>query len=115
MRPWRPPAWSPPLWFRILEVCYFLFFPGTLAVGAVYSFATGNSRAGVFCCGWSFLMLLMLPMLMGNDMTQIRETLERYRAPRRVVWLYCETRFMGFLSIAFWVVLLASARGGSRP
>jgi hypothetical protein len=107
-------AW-PPLWFRVLEACWLLFFPGAFAAGAVYSFATGNEPAGVFCCGWALLMLLMLPMLMGNDMKQIRETLERYRAPRCVVWLYCETRFMSLLAVAFWVVLIASVKGSPKP
>lgn len=100
-------AWSPPRWFYFLEAFQFGFFPVVLLATAIYSVVIGDSDAARVCLIWAALMTLMIPLLAGDSM---RETLERWRAPRRIVWLYCDTRFPGFLSIAFWVVLFASSR-----
>lgn len=103
-------SWTPPRWFRVLEACYFLFYPTCMLAATVYYVAIGDGRGVAVCSAWTVLMFLMIPLLMGESM---RETLERWGVPTRVVRLYAETRFPGFLSIAFWVVLLATMRKAS--
>ncbi len=105
--------WSPPLWFCALEVCYLLLAPTALILAGVHDAVLGDLRHAAFTWAWGLLFLLMVPMLMGNDVQSIRDKLEFYRVPRRVVRLYCETRFLGLLSLAFWcALLLLFARGG---
>lgn len=104
--------WTPPLWFRVMEVCYFLFFPTVMTVVAVYS-AIMESDCGktLLLALWSLLMFLMMPCLMGDER---RETLKFYRVPGPVVRLYCDTSFPAFLVIAFWVFVFTFPRGPSR-